>query len=108
MTLCDLERLTQLIYLTGCGRGRYSGYWNTGKGSTWEGGIHEAAFAYWKGTIEPFSRSTEVVSSLDLFPTATALAGLTLPTDRVYDGRDMSDVLMKSGGKSKHNGGLVL
>ena len=27
--------------------GRYSGYWNTGKGSTWEGGIHEAAFAYW-------------------------------------------------------------
>jgi len=27
--------------------GRYSGYWNTGKGSTWEGGIREAAFANW-------------------------------------------------------------
>ena len=24
-----------------------AGYWNTGKGSTWEGGIHEAGFAYW-------------------------------------------------------------
>eukprot|EP01043_Picozoa_sp_COSAG02_P019341 COSAG02_NODE_926_length_15856_cov_13.975566_19_plen_273_part_00 len=43
-----------------------------------------------------------MVSSLDLFPTATALAGLTLPFDRVYDGRDMSDVLLKLDGKSKH------
>ena len=25
-----------------------------------------------------------------------------LPADRVYDGRDMSDVLMKADGKSKH------
>jgi arylsulfatase A-like enzyme len=82
--------------------GRYSGYWNTGKGSTWEGGIHEAAFAHWKGQITPGSRSAEVVSSLDLFPTVSALAGVPLPSDRVYDGRDMSDVLLKDGGKSKH------
>jgi arylsulfatase A len=27
--------------------GRSSGYWNTGKGSTWEGGVREPAFAYW-------------------------------------------------------------
>jgi len=82
--------------------GRYAGYWNTGKGSTWEGGIHEAAFAYWKAQITPGTRSAEVVSSLDLFPTASALAGVPLPTDRVYDGRDMSDVLLKPQGKSKH------
>eukprot|EP01051_Picozoa_sp_SAG22_P001158 SAG22_NODE_43_length_25304_cov_5.394644_10_plen_208_part_00 len=112
--------------------GRYSQYWNTGKGSTWEGGMHEAGVAYWKGTIEPMSRSAEIVSSLDLFPTASALAGVPLPvrckalsfccasarifvedsavpcrlstlqTDRVYDGKDMSDVLIKPGGKSKH------
>jgi hypothetical protein len=55
-----------------------------------------------KGTIPPYSRSAEVVSSLDLFPTATALAGLALPADRVYDGRDMTDVLLKPDGKSKH------
>lgn len=73
-----------------------------GKGSTWDGGIHEAAFAYWRGVIPAGSHSAEVVSSLDLFPTATALAGLTLPLDRVYDGRDMSDVLLKPDGKSKH------
>ena len=82
--------------------GRYSRYWNTGKGSTWEGGMHEAGFANWPGTIPPYSRSAEVVSSMDLFPTASALAGLELPKDRVYDGKDMSDVLLKEEGKSKH------
>lgn len=83
--------------------GRYSGYWNTGKGSTWDGGIHEAAFAYWKGTITAGTRTHEVTSSLDLFPTASALAGIPLPTDRVYDGRDMSPVLLHDDGKSLHD-----
>eukprot|EP00035_Acanthoeca_spectabilis_P036910 m.42568 g.42568 ORF g.42568 m.42568 type:complete len:222 (-) comp8337_c0_seq1:508-1173(-) len=82
--------------------GRYAGSWNTGKGSTWDGGIHDAAFAYWKGQITPGSRSSEVVSSLDLFPTASVLAGVALPTDRVYDGKDMSEVLLKDDGKSPH------
>jgi hypothetical protein len=30
------------------------------------------------------------------------LQGVPLPTDRVYDGKDMSDVLLKDDGKSKH------
>ena len=82
--------------------GRYSGYWNVGKGSTWEGGIREAAFAYWPGMIQPFTRSAEVVSSMDVFPTLLALAGGTLPSDRTYDGRDARSVLLDVGGKSKH------
>lgn len=85
--------------------GRYAqndGYWNTGKGSNWEGGIRAPAFAYWKGTIQPFSRSSEVVSSLDVFPTLTSLAGAPMPTDRPFDGRDMSDVLLNTNGTSKH------
>jgi arylsulfatase A len=86
--------------------GRFSrrdGYDNTGKGTNWEGGIREPAFAYWKGKISPFSRSSEVVSSLDVFPTLSKLAGLSLPADRQYDGRDMSDILLTEGGQSKHN-----
>jgi len=82
--------------------GRYAGYWNTGKGSTWEGGIREAAFAHWKGTIKPFTRTSEVVSSLDVMPTLSTLAGVPLPSDRIYDGRDMSEVLLKEDGRSKH------
>lgn len=77
--------------------GRWGGYWNTGKGATWEGGHHEAAFAYWPGQITPMSRSFGVTSSMDLFPTASALAGVPLPTDRVYDGKDMSALLFDKG-----------
>jgi arylsulfatase A len=83
--------------------GRSSGYWDTGKGSTWEGGIREPAFAYWKGTIQPFSRSSEIVSSMDVFPTLSKLAGVDLPSDRAFDGRDMSDILLNEAGKSNHD-----
>ncbi|KAH8067054.1 sulfuric ester hydrolase [Aureococcus anophagefferens] len=31
---------------------RSAGYWNVGKGSTWEGGIREPAFVSWKGVAE--------------------------------------------------------
>jgi arylsulfatase A len=82
--------------------GRFAEYSNTAKGSTWEGGIREPAFAYWKGRIEPYSRSSEVVSSLDIFPTLSSLAGVPLPNDRVIDGRDMTDVLLHDK-KSQHD-----
>lgn len=63
--------------------------------------MHEAAFAYWPGTIDGNTRSAEVVSSLDLVPTLSALAGVALPTDRVYDGRDMSHILLDHTGTAK-------
>jgi len=84
--------------------GRYAeGYTNTAKGTTWEGGIREPAFAYWKGKITPFTRTSEVISSLDVFPTLSALAGIPLPDDRPFDGKDMSEILLNEGGKSKHD-----
>merc|ERR1712022_81926 len=82
---------------------RTAGYWNVGKGSTWERGMREASFAYWKGQITPNTRTSEVVSSMDLFPTACKLAGIELPEDRVYDGKDMSDILLNDDGKTKHD-----
>jgi arylsulfatase A-like enzyme len=59
-----------------------------------KGGIREAAFAHWPGMIPPMSRSSEIVSSLDLFPTVSALAGLALPMDRVYDGTSTIECMM--------------
>ena len=53
--------------------------YHTIPGSTWEGGVRQSAFAHWKGSIAPFGRSEEIVSSLDIFPTFTSLAGLELP-----------------------------
>jgi arylsulfatase A-like enzyme len=87
---------------TGLLGGRFSGYWNVGKGSTWEGGIREAGFAHWPSVISPASRSSEIVSSMDVFPTVLKLAGLTLPTDRAYDGKDFSSILFDPNGKSGH------
>jgi arylsulfatase A len=82
--------------------GLYAGFQNTGKGSTWEGGIRAPAFAYWRGQIEPFSRSSETISSLDVFPTFSHLAGVPLPDDRILDGRNMVDILLADRGTSKH------
>ena len=90
---------------TGLLYGRESGYWNVGKGSTWEGGIHEAAFAHWPGTITSQTKSDEITSSLDLFPTMSALLGVPLPTNVVYDGKDMLPILLDTG-TSEHNDGL--
>ncbi len=36
--------------------------------------------------------SSEVVATYDIFATALALAGVPLPTDRVIDGQDLSEV----------------
>jgi len=83
--------------------GRWAGYWNVGKGSTWEGGIREAGFAHWPGVIKPFTRSSEIVSSMDVFPTVLGLAGHAPPRDRPYDGRDMKAILLEDEGKSAHD-----
>lgn len=60
------------------------------------------AFAYWPGTIPAGSRSTEIVSSLDIVPTAISLAGGSLPTDLIIDGRDASPLILTETGKSAH------
>lgn len=61
------------------------------------------AFAHWKGQINPFSRSSETISSLDVFPTLSHLAGVPSPPRIVLDGRDMTDILLREEGLSKHD-----
>jgi arylsulfatase A len=63
------------------------------KGSCQEGGIRVPAFARWPARIPPGRVVTEPVSTMDLFPTFVALAGGSLPTDREYDGIDVSGLL---------------
>ncbi|MEM0970409.1 MAG: sulfatase-like hydrolase/transferase, partial [Verrucomicrobiota bacterium] len=60
-----------------------------GKGSTWEGGMRVPGIAWWPGTIRP-DRTGIVASALDLFPTALALGGASLPEGVTIDGRDLS------------------
>ena len=82
-------------------QGGSAGLLRDGKGSTFEGGMREPGIAWWPGTIKP-GVTAELASTLDILPTACALAGVALPKDRVYDGYDLSG-LLKNGEASPRN-----
>jgi arylsulfatase A len=64
-----------------------------GKGGTWEGGVRVPTLAWWPGRIAPGSVCDAVAGTIDLLPTAVTLAGGTVPTQPVIDGRDLSPLL---------------
>jgi arylsulfatase A len=94
-----IERNTLVLFISDNGpwlvqetAGGSSGLLRDGKGTTWEGGMRVPMIAWWPGTV-PAGRSSRVVATtMDLLPTAAALAGSPLP-DRVVDGRDLGPVL---------------
>lgn len=77
--------------------GRYAwqqyGYVDTGKGSTWEGGVHVPALAWWPGTVPAASTCTALTSSLDVVPTALELAQVTAPPGTQLDGHSLMPLL---------------
>ena len=64
-----------------------------GKGSTWEGGVRVPTLAWWPGKITPQSECRAVAATIDLLPTAVALAGGKVPSEPKIDGRDISPLL---------------
>ena len=56
------------------------------KFSLFEGGIRVPFAIQWTGTLPANTVYNQPVSSLDIVATAAAAAGVSLPTDRVYDG----------------------
>jgi arylsulfatase A-like enzyme len=62
-----------------------SGY----KGQVWEGGIRIPFLMQWKGHIKGGNVIDQPVIALDIFPTACAAAGASVPSDRVMDGLDL-------------------
>jgi len=72
--------------------GGSAGLLREGKGTTWEGGMREPMIAWWPGTIPSGVTSHEIISSLDLLPTAAALAGVS-PPDRELDGFNILPLL---------------
>lgn len=59
------------------------------KGSLYEGGIRVPMIVRWKGTIPSGIVSPAPVNSPDFYPTFTALAGGTLPSGQVIDGKSL-------------------
>merc|ERR1719511_150189 len=72
---------------------KHGGGGATGKFTVWEGGHRTAGIVVWPARISP-RVSNALVSSFDFFPTIAAVAGASLPTDRLYDGVDISPLLL--------------
>jgi arylsulfatase A-like enzyme len=47
----------------------------------------------WPGRIPAGGRSDQIATVMDLLPTLAALSGASLPTDRIIDGRDLSQLI---------------
>jgi arylsulfatase A-like enzyme len=80
-------------WLTKGSDGGSAGPLRGGKGSTWEGGMRVPTIAWWPGKIPAGTRCDTVMGTIDLLPTAVALAGGTLPATPKIDGRDISPLL---------------
>ncbi len=73
-----------------------------GKGSMFEGGFRVCSLAWAPGRIPAGSESSQITTSMDLFPTFANWAGATLPADNTIDGKDISAVL-ETGAPTPHD-----
>ena len=73
-------------------QGGSAGLLREGKGSTWEGGMRVPGIAWMPGRIKP-GVTSELAHMMDLFPTALALAGASLPKGVTLDGTDLAPLL---------------
>jgi uncharacterized sulfatase len=86
---------TLVIFTSDNGGAGYLGLPNVNKPyrgwklTLFEGGTHVPFFARWPGHIAPGTRFDAPVGHIDIFATAAAAAGATLPDDRVIDGVDV-------------------
>lgn len=75
-------------------QGGSAGLLRDGKGSTWEGGMRVPAIAWMPGRIRPAVIHAPC-GTLDVFPTALALAGVAPPADVPLDGEDIGPLLFE-------------
>jgi arylsulfatase A len=73
-------------------QGGSAGLLRDGKGSTWEGGMRVPGIAWMPQRIKP-AVTSDPASTLDLFPTVLAMAGVDAPKGVALDGRDISQLL---------------
>jgi arylsulfatase A-like enzyme len=71
-----------------------SGPLREGKGSTYEGGLRVPCIMRWPGQVPAGRTSDAMFASIDFLPTFGRLAGFQVPTDRIIDGVDQSDLLL--------------
>jgi arylsulfatase A len=68
-----------------------------GKGTTYEGGMRVPCVVWGPGRIPAGTQSNEIISTIDLLPTLSALGGVKVQTHRPIDGLDQSALLLGKG-----------
>ncbi len=80
-----------------------AGIFREGKGTTWEGGHRVPFIARWPGKIPAGKTNAELCATIDVLPTCVKLAGGSVPTDRIIDGKDIWPLLTQPAAKSPHD-----
>ena len=68
-----------------------------GKGWIYEGGTRVPMMVCWPGVVKPETKCSEVVSSVDMYPTMLDMAGLRPKPGQVLDGEDITPLLKQTG-----------
>ena len=76
--------------------GGSSGLLRGAKGGTFEGGMREPTIFWWPEHLKA-GVVMDMGTTMDLLPTFCSLSGTALPGDRVYDGYDISPLLLGTG-----------
>jgi arylsulfatase A-like enzyme len=80
--------------------GGSAGLLKAGKGTTWEGGMREPGIFWGPNQIKP-GLVTDLGSTMDLFTTFSNMAGADIPKDRIVDGVDLTQTLLKGHASSR-------
>jgi len=90
-----IDRNTLLIFTSdnGATYGGDNGGLRGKKATSWDGGLRVPFMARWPGHIPAGIVNPNLAASVDLFPTILNAAGLSLPSDRVIDGKDLRPLL---------------
>jgi arylsulfatase A len=65
------------------------------KGSTWEGGQRVPCIMRWPAAIQAGRTCDAISRSIDLFPTLSGLAGVSVPSERKIDGVDIASLMLE-------------
>ncbi len=103
----NLEKDTLVVFLSDNGCATYTGACTNdplryGKLTHFEGGFRVPFAMQYPARLKAGMTYDKPISSLDLFPTALALAGGAMPKDRPYDGVNLLPYLTSPGKKTPH------
>jgi len=68
-----------------------------GKATIYEGGTREPLLICWPGVVKPGSKCSEVVSSIDFYPTMLEMAGVKPREGQIIDGVSIVPLLKQTG-----------